>query len=127
MYIGQEEANKLGYPSLHHTNGDKTMCCYINEDGVSLKVYQKDYDKKGTFVARISAIHGLTEIRSPEIAFPHEHFEMFENELYSCLPDPDRGGRISITKKWFDRRIQRKIKSTALINFVKELIFGKEK
>ena len=40
-YIGQEEAKRLGYTSLHHYSGDRMMCCYINKDGISLNVMQK--------------------------------------------------------------------------------------
>jgi len=126
MNLGEEEAKRLGYTNLHHHSGDKTMYCYLNEDGVNLQIMQKSYNPKGKLTARIVALYGMTEIKSPEISFPHEKFELFENEIYTCLPDPGRGGRISITSKWFDRIMARNIKSAALIKFVKEIIFGKE-
>lgn len=88
MNLGEEEAKKLGYTTLHHYSGDKTMYCYLNEDGVNLEIRQKSYDPKGTLTARIIAIYGMTEIRSPEISFPHPNFSLFENELYMCLPEP---------------------------------------
>ena len=127
-YIGQEEAKKLGYTVLHHTSGDKKMACYINEDGISLTVVQKDYDEPGKLVATISAIYGMTRISSPEISFPHLKFDMFENELYICTPIDDErfGKRISISERQFDKWMKNKYKSLDLINSVKEVLFGKK-
>lgn len=125
-FIGQEEAEKLGYTILHHTNDDKTLCCYINKDGVSLTVIQKDYDKPGKLTARISALHGLTEIRSPEIAFPHLRFNMFENEVYICFPHPTLHNRVTITKDQFYRKFKKAYKSKDLIDSIREILFGKK-
>ena len=127
-YIGQEEAKKLGYTVLHHTSSDKKMACYLNEDGFTLTVVQKDYNEPGKLVATIAAMYGMTNISSPEISFPHPQFDMFENEVYICTPVENNrfGGNVSISEKQFDRWMKNKYKSLDLINSVKEVLFGKK-
>lgn len=74
---GETEAKQLGY-DLHMYSGERDSAFYMKGQ-LCLRVSSKGE-------AIISASYKMVELRIGPIAFPHERFHIFEQQMIDCLP-----------------------------------------